>query len=554
MKRSHRFFVISLLSIFLTVPLFSTSIIASADSILQAWYKPDTTRQAPTEEDAIAFAVDASGNVYIAGWTAGNGAANDFLTAKYSADGVRQWLTHYHGTGNDYDYVNDMVVDAEGNVYVTGRSVGDGTGADCVTIKYNSAGVQQWVARYNGTGNAGDGGRGIALDSRGNVFVTGISRDSAAADDMITIMYDPSGVQQWVNRYSGPGANADYGVAVATDDSGNAYAIGCSWGTVSTGYDYVTIKYNPAGAEQWSVQYNGTGSRTDEPHALVLDDSANVYVTGRSRSASPALDDYATIKYSSSGVQQWIVRYNGPSNGSEDAWDIVLDDSGNVYVTGWSPSSTTGIDMATIKYDNGGNLRWLSRYSSPGYATDRAYALVVDQARNVYVTGGLVDMTTVKYDADGNERWVALFKRWGSSFNYGQGIGLDNSGNVHISGSTIGAGFAEYTTIKYSPFVSDVVEEEGQPSECALEQNYPNPFNPRTVVSYHIPVISNQPSVVSVKVFDVLGREVAVLVDGLKPAGRHTVAWDAAGMPSGVYFARLNTGRSTRIAKMLLQR
>ncbi len=135
-KRSHRFFVICLLSTLLTIPLFSTSRIASVDSILQLWYKPDTTRQAPTEEDAIAFAIDASGNIYVAGWTPGNGAANDFLIAQYTADGVRQWLTRYKRWGSSFNYGRGLGVDNSGNVYVSCPTIGSGF-AEYTTNKYS---------------------------------------------------------------------------------------------------------------------------------------------------------------------------------------------------------------------------------------------------------------------------------------------------------------------------------------------------------------------------------------------------------------------------------
>jgi len=101
---------------------------------------------------------------------------------------------------------------------------------------------------------------------------------------------------------------------------------------------------------------------------------------------------------------------------------------------------------------------------------------------------------------------------------------------------------------------TDVEMMEGVPAGFALEQNYPNPFNPTTVVSYHIPVISNQSSVVSVKVYDLLGREVAVLIDEVKPAGRHSVSWDAGDQPSGVYFYTIQAGNNRETKRMMLVR
>ncbi len=86
------------------------------------------------------------------------------------------------------------------------------------------------------------------------------------------------------------------------------------------------------------------------------------------------------------------------------------------------------------------------------------------------------------------------------------------------------------------------------PMQFALEQNYPNPFNPTTVISYQLPVAGK----ILLKVYDVLGREVATLVNEVKPAGNHSVQWNAQGRASGVYFYRLNTKDFVQAKKLLL--
>jgi hypothetical protein len=88
------------------------------------------------------------------------------------------------------------------------------------------------------------------------------------------------------------------------------------------------------------------------------------------------------------------------------------------------------------------------------------------------------------------------------------------------------------------------------PLEVSLQQNYPNPFNPSTTVSYDLPRTSR----VTLSIFDILGREVATLLNGEKPAGRYTVHWDASGVSSGVYFYRLRAGDFVQTRRMLLLR
>jgi flagellar hook assembly protein FlgD len=80
-----------------------------------------------------------------------------------------------------------------------------------------------------------------------------------------------------------------------------------------------------------------------------------------------------------------------------------------------------------------------------------------------------------------------------------------------------------------------------------LDQNYPNPFNPTTVITYQLFTYGYT----TLKVYDVLGREVATLVDGEKSAGVHAVSWDASHLSSGAYFYRLKVGDFSDVKKMI---
>jgi len=110
----------------------------------------------------------------------------------------------------------------------------------------------------------------------------------------------------------------------------------------------------------WVRRYNGPGNRNDWASALALDGSGNVYVTGGSYGNGPHFD-YATVKYDSSGNQRWVQRYNGPGDSTDYVYAIVVDGSGNVYVTGGSFGSGTSWDYATVKYDSSGNQLWVQR-------------------------------------------------------------------------------------------------------------------------------------------------------------------------------------------------
>ncbi|NNE35799.1 MAG: hypothetical protein HKN13_11205 [Rhodothermales bacterium] len=162
-------------------------------------------------DDGSAVTTDANGNVFVTGSSIGAG-FYDYATVKYGSDGTELWVSRYNGPGNDRDDGHDIAVDNAGNVYVTGESHGETTSIDYSTIKYGPDGTELWVARYDAPGQGGfDRARAIWVDGAGNVYVTGESAESSASGhDFATIMYDTNGVEQWVARFNGTANNDDY--------------------------------------------------------------------------------------------------------------------------------------------------------------------------------------------------------------------------------------------------------------------------------------------------------------------------------------------------------
>jgi uncharacterized delta-60 repeat protein len=309
-----------------------------------------------------------------------------------------------------------------------------------------------WVRRYNLPGNWHDEAHALTLDSSGNVYVTGASGGPVLFTDYATIKYYPNGDTAWVRRYNGPGHNYDDANAIAVDNIGNVYVTGSSMGSGSD-YDYATIKYYSNGDTAWIQRYNGPGNVLDYANALVIDDSGNVYVTGESHGVS-SHNDYATIKYYPNGDTAWIRRYDGPGNGYDVAEDMAIDDSGNVYVTGTSGGAEIYTDYATIKYHANGDTAWIRRYNGPLNYWDDAKAIVVDNLGYVYVTGASTgtdssfDYATIKYDSNGDTIWVKRYS--GPEYNdaVASSLTIDNLGNVYVTGESYDN---DYTTIKYYP-------------------------------------------------------------------------------------------------------
>jgi hypothetical protein len=111
------------------------------------------------------------------------------------------------------------------------------------------------------------------------------------------------------------------------------------------------------------------------------------------------------------------------------------------------------------------------------------------------------------------------------------------------------SGWSSVNSFRTEQFVA-VEREDGVPKEYALSQNYPNPFNPTTTIQFALPKEGR----VSVKVYDVLGREEATLVDEEMPPGSYRVIWNAASAASGVYFYRIVAGSFAATKRMVLVR
>ena len=127
-------------------------------------------------------------------------------------------------------------------------------------------------------------------------------------------------------------------------------------------------------------------------------------------------------------------------------------------------------------------------------------------------------------------------------------MNFDNDGNLLVG--TNGGGLAIYHE---GGIVSVNNRKENLPAGFVLYQNYPNPFNPSTTIKYAIPAINNREATkVKLVVYDLLGREVATLVNGEKSAGSYQAYFDGSALTSGLYFYKLQAGNFIQTRKMLL--
>lgn len=152
-------------------------------------------------------------------------------------------MVRRNGSADEYDYLNDVIVDEDGSIFVTAEIRETGTGSDLYAARFDPDGTEVWSRMYNGPDNGDDSGFEITLDAAGNIYMAGQSGGPNNQSDCLTIKYDSDGNELWAASYDGGAYGSDFGLGIALDRQQNVYVTGGSTG-IGTGWDYTTIKYS----------------------------------------------------------------------------------------------------------------------------------------------------------------------------------------------------------------------------------------------------------------------------------------------------------------------
>jgi hypothetical protein len=411
-------------------------------------------------DSAAAVAVDSAGSAYVVGATAStnfptasamratNAGASDVFVTKLAPDGRTLVYSTYIGGTSD-DGGTAIVVDATGNAYITGGTASSGFptvtpiqsrggNQDAFVAKLNASGSALLYSTYLG-GRADDSGGGIAIDSAGSAYVTGLTSatnfpllgaiqttNKGAADVFVTKL-NPAGTALVYSTYLG-GVNQDEGIDIAVDSSGNALLTGTTFSpdypTANAfrqragGWEAFVTKLNAAGNGLVYSTYVGGATITDifdfgeDGKGITVDSAGNAYVTGscdtydfptvnaRQPSNGGGFTDAWVGKFTPTGSPVFITFLGG--NGSDDGEDIALDPSGNIFVTGVTATSGGFSSFPTanpIQSSNAGsNDGFVTKMTNDGltllYSTyvggtdsDLPRGIAVDAGGNAYVAG-----------------------------------------------------------------------------------------------------------------------------------------------------------------------
>lgn len=413
------------------------------------------------------------------------------------------YSTYHGGSGLDYAYA--VAVDSAGNTYVTGGAASTNFPTaspfqnslqgveDVFVTKINPSGSAKLYSTYLG-GSGPDEGHGIAVDVQGNVYVTGntgsldfpikgaVQSRQGGSGDAFLAKLNAAGSALVYSTYLG-GIGQDTAAAVAIDAAGSAYVVGTTFSSdfptknafqASKGaqQDAFIAKMNPGGTSLVYSTYLG-GNNVDEGNGIAVDAAGNAYVTGYTGSTnfplqsplrgsnSNSVDAFVT-KINPAGSALVYSTYLGGS-ATDYGTAIAVDSSGNAYVTGVVSSDDFPVvnaidgtlgshavgDAFVAKFNPSGSALVYSTYLGGG-SEDDAYAIAVDQAGNVYVTGRTnssdfpltnpiqttrfaFDMFVTEINAAGSGRLFSTFLG-GTGSESGRGIAVDRLGNIHIAG------------------------------------------------------------------------------------------------------------------------
>ncbi|MBX7045760.1 MAG: T9SS type A sorting domain-containing protein [Ignavibacteria bacterium] len=493
-------------------------------------------------EEIQKVVLDTAGNIYAAG-TGGEGANPPYiLTLKYSPAGVLLWSRQSDNKGLG----TDIVLDRQGNAYVTGSKIGAQN--YLVVVKYNSAGVQQWEYSYPSSSSSfTNTGVKLALsDDESSVFITGSIMNSSFSVDVITIKLNSGGVMLWAYEYLSTNKEYACDIKVKKDFSGKerVFVMARSeYFDPPLRTDVMVLTFNDSSAVLQPIDTTTLTAPNYSYSAggIVIGENMEVFISGNFKNYNLSVPgDVFTSKYDRFGRLIWTKTFSYAyyiSRGTTSPDVFQKDKNGNL-IAGCCKDTTGIMDFCILKYDTAGSLLWKSTYARNDI--DNLNAISVDDSNNVFASGAMRqpngrDYTgIVKYDKNGNLKWFQSYAS-GSFSNVSYSLAIDKNRNVYSGGYAQLENGADCLLLKYSQTTGIREQISGAAKYFSMSQNYPNPFNPNTVISYQLSVAG----FVTLSVFDINGRLVKELVNEKQSAGSHEVNFSGEGLPSGVYYYSL---------------
>ena len=246
---------------------------------------------------------------------------------------------------------------------------------------------------------------------------------------------------------------------------------------------------------------------------MEIDAAENVYITGNSDNATGTNTDIVTQKISATGVLQWTKRYDGAATGNDLADAIKVDALGNVLVAGTTDTdtqtATTNNDICLLKYDSNGNQLWVDSYNGTANGDDQATDIALDGSNNIFLTGMIngianYDYATIKFTMAGGMSNVLTYNGTNNDADLPQSILFKNN-FIFVTGSSVGVNSqSDFTTLKYDPATLATTNFTANSSQIKV---YPNPA--KNFVTVDLSDITNlDVTTLKIAISDMIGRTI----------------------------------------------
>lgn len=410
-----------------------------------------------------ALTIDRHNNIFVA---SGDNEYSAYRLLIYSSSGQYVFYDYHYTDGVDQIYLNKIIVDYFGNVYIAGYIINDvHYDADIVILKWNLLGDFEWEKFYDYPGKTNEYCWDMTIDKQHNVIITGeieyLSDDPRYQSSCLTIKYAPNGTRKWAKKYNNPNYYGDYGLYISSDPSGNIYVAGIGYGSYDLHgyrYYYLLLKYTPSGTLAWVTRYDSSTIKGSNIAGLFVDKLGNPIVTGTTTETPNNVYEFTTIKYNPSGNIISLSKFsNYPTYTYNEPLSAAIDRNGNVHITGYCINDTVGADVFVIKIANSGNVAWDVYYNGTPWSRDYATGMALDDSGNIYIGGSSgayaqgTDFLVVKYNPSGIEQWTTRYNSanlW-HAYDWLSELAVDRQGNVYVTGSS-GWNADTSVTIKYS--------------------------------------------------------------------------------------------------------
>ena len=409
-------------------------------------------------------------------------------------------------------------------------------------VKTDSSGNLLWSKNFGG--DTSDECNSVQVTNDGGYILAGTTWSfGAGCGDFWLIKTDENGDTLWSRTY-GRLYTEDCNSVQQTLDNG--YILGGN-----TGADVLLVKTDSVGDTLWTKTFGG---RRDDMCSAVLQTMDGGYIIGGyTESFGAEYSDFWLVKTDSVGDSLWSRTFGGEH--SDYCYDICETDDGGYLLGGTTYSfGNNSQNSWLLRTDANGDSLWSKTMN--GLDVDICFSVkqTVDEG---FITGGYIqsygsggnDFWLIKIDQDGDSVWSKTFGGTYHDVCYSVEQTLDEGYIMGGFTQSFGAGDKDFWLVK-TDAEGNLVWNNGviAPVSFYSLSSYPNPFNQHTVLSFEM----RDASFVNLTIYDITGREVAKLVDGIKPAGSHQVVFDAEGLTSGVYFARLEVGDFSQTRKILL--